>query len=97
MVSPGCRPGPCEAPDILGVMYSQGKGVPQDYFEAVGWFRLAADQGDAIAQGALGAMYAKGKASRRTMCSHTCGLIFLLHKAMILRLKIAICSRSDDP
>ena len=31
----------------LGVMYAKGQGVPQDYTEAVRWYRLAADHGDA--------------------------------------------------
>jgi uncharacterized protein len=34
--------------------------VPQDYSEAVKWYRLAADQGDAQAQCNLGLMYAAG-------------------------------------
>ncbi len=29
----------------LGVMYHKGYGVPQDYKEAVRWYRLAAEQG----------------------------------------------------
>ena len=41
-------------------MYFHGKGVPQDYAEAVKWFRLAADQGDAGAQSILGVMYDEG-------------------------------------
>jgi hypothetical protein len=32
-----------------------------DYAEAVRWYRLAADQGDAMAQGILGSMYEIGK------------------------------------
>jgi TPR repeat protein len=34
----------------LGIMYNRGRGVPQDYVEAVKWFRLAADQGLDTAQ-----------------------------------------------
>jgi TPR repeat protein len=41
-------------------MYDKGEGVRQDYVEAVKWYRLAADQGRAIAQCALGGMYAAG-------------------------------------
>jgi len=37
-------------------MYKYGKGVPKDYAEAVKWFRKAAEQGDADAQGFLGVM-----------------------------------------
>ena len=29
----------------LGVMYDHGQGVPQDYAEAVKWYRLAAERG----------------------------------------------------
>jgi len=42
-------------------MYSQEKGVSQDYAEALKWYRDAADQGDAAAQDNLGVMYASGK------------------------------------
>ena len=45
---------------LLGAMYYRGRGVPQDYAEAVRWYRLAADQGAADAQGNLGIMYALG-------------------------------------
>jgi TPR repeat protein len=42
-------------------MYFNGKGVAQDYAEAVKWFRKAAEQGDAFAQARLGAMYILGQ------------------------------------
>jgi uncharacterized protein len=45
----------------LGLMYANGKGVPEDSTQAANWFRKAADQGNADAQANLGAMYAKGK------------------------------------
>ena len=45
----------------LGVMYYNGKGVPQDYKTAVKWYTLAAEQGDADAQYNLGWMYYKGQ------------------------------------
>jgi uncharacterized protein len=49
--------GPSRAwPDL----YSLGHGVPQDYAEALPWYRKAAEQGDANAQFNLGAMYAQG-------------------------------------
>ena len=43
-------------------MYAEGQGMPQNYTEAVKWYRLAADQGDADAQTNLGTMYYFGKA-----------------------------------
>ena len=45
----------------LGVAYAQGKGVPQDYAEALKWYRLAAEQDNAVAQYNLGMMYAQGQ------------------------------------
>jgi TPR repeat protein len=42
-------------------MYDKGKGITQDYKEAVKWYRLAAKQGYATAQNNLGVMYAMGK------------------------------------
>ena len=44
----------------LGLMYRDGRGVPQDDAEAVRWFRLAAEQGLTGAQSLLGFMYANG-------------------------------------
>ena len=42
-------------------MYDNGEGVPEDAAEAVRWFRLAAEQGDATAQFNLGVMYDNGE------------------------------------
>jgi TPR repeat protein len=44
----------------LGLMYDDGKGVPQDHKTAVKWYRLSAEQGYANAQYNLGFMYNKG-------------------------------------
>ena len=45
----------------LGLRYTEGQGVPKDEREAVRWYTLAADQGNADAQFFLGWMYAEGK------------------------------------
>ena len=42
-------------------MYAKGKGVFEDYKQAVHWYRKAAEQGDAEAQYSLGLMYAIGR------------------------------------
>jgi hypothetical protein len=42
-------------------MYYDGKGVPQDYAEAVRWYRKSAEQGYAMAQIDVGFMYQEGK------------------------------------
>ncbi|MHB1938587.1 MAG: tetratricopeptide repeat protein [Acidobacteriaceae bacterium] len=44
----------------LGAMYETGKGVPQDYAQAVLWYRKAAEQGYAKAEYRLGVLYANG-------------------------------------
>lgn len=43
-------------------MYYKGEGVAQSSSEAVKWWRLAAQQGDAEVQYNLGVMYMKGHA-----------------------------------
>jgi TPR repeat protein len=42
-------------------MYAYGEGVIEDDKEAVKWYRLAAEQGDAGAQNNLGLMHASGE------------------------------------
>ena len=42
-------------------MYDEGKGVKKDYIEAVKWYRLSAELGNASAQSNLGLMYAEGQ------------------------------------
>ena len=54
---PLAEQGHAQAQFNLGLMYDNGKGVPQDYAEAVKWYRLAAEQGYAYAQFNLGVMY----------------------------------------
>ena len=43
---------------FLGCLYEDGQGMAQDYEEAVKWYSLAAEQGDAMAQCNLGHLYA---------------------------------------
>ena len=59
-------PGQLEAKDAegyyqLGQKYRLGEGVKQDYARAAEWYRKAAEQGHAAAQGHLGVMYASGE------------------------------------
>ena len=48
--------GDAEAQHNLGLMYAEGRGVPQDYAKALKWFRLAAAPDYAHAQHSLGFM-----------------------------------------
>ena len=49
----------------LGFIYDNGWGVPQDYAEAVKWYRKAAEQEDANAQFNVGQMYMRGYGVQR--------------------------------
>ena len=53
--------GDADAQLLLGFIYQYGRGVPQDYAQAVAWYRKAADQGFADAQYNLGLMYGNGQ------------------------------------
>lgn len=53
--------GNAQAQTYLGFMYANGKGVPQNYVVAAGWYRCASQQGVAGAQYMLGLMYDKGQ------------------------------------
>ena len=54
--------GVSEAQYNLGLIYDYGHGVPQDYKEAVKWYRKSAEQGNPSAQSNLGFMYLTGTA-----------------------------------
>jgi TPR repeat protein len=49
----------------FGLLYVDGRGVPQSYAEAANWFRRAAEQDYPQAQHNLGAMYATGQGVKR--------------------------------
>ncbi|MDR0775065.1 MAG: SEL1-like repeat protein [Azonexus sp.] len=46
---------------ILGTLYHHGKGIPQDYGQALQWYRKAAEQGSDVAQNNLGILYRNGE------------------------------------
>ena len=45
----------------LGLMYSTGQGVPQDYSKAFLWYHKAADQGNPGGENGLGFLYSNGR------------------------------------
>ena len=57
------------AANQIGFMYAWGQGVAQDYGEAMRWFRLAADRGNAVAMNNIGELYAKGQGVFRRIAS----------------------------
>jgi TPR repeat protein len=50
---------------LLGTMYIQGRGVPQDYGLGMRWMRIAADKGLADAQNEMGILYQRGLGAER--------------------------------
>jgi TPR repeat protein len=61
-ILPLAKAGNADAEHLLGLMYYMGRGVPQDYKQALEWHRKAAQQGKADAQYVVGAMYYTGNA-----------------------------------
>lgn len=61
-ILPLARAGNADAQHLLGLMYYMGRGVQQDYKQALEWHRKAALQGKADAQYVVGAMYYTGNA-----------------------------------
>ena len=57
---PLAEQGNAVAQSNLGLLYQNGRGVPQDYVQARQWYEKAAAQGDAVAQHNLGLLYANG-------------------------------------
>lgn len=49
----------------LALCYEDGKGVEQNFGEAIKWYRLAAEQGNTDAQYNLGICYAEGRGVRQ--------------------------------
>ena len=50
---------------MLGFLYANGRGVPQNYSQAARWYRRASEQGNPTAQYMLGLMYDKGHGVRQ--------------------------------
>jgi uncharacterized protein len=61
LLRPLAAGGDAKAQYRIGVMYEEGRGVPVNYAEAVGWHLQAADQGNAEAQNRLGFLYLYGR------------------------------------
>ena len=49
-----------QAMNLLGHLYQEGLGVPQDYVQARNWYQQAADKGLPAAANNLGWLYLKG-------------------------------------
>ena len=58
---PLAEQGDSPAQGRLGLLYTNGQGVPRDHVQARQWYEKAAIQGDALAQLNLGVIYGNGK------------------------------------
>ena len=58
--------GDAEAQNDLGVMYDNGKVLPQNFVQAAVWYRKGAAQGHRVSELFLDRMYKTGVAWRRT-------------------------------
>ena len=65
LLLPLAEQGDAKAQFNLGLMYETGRGVKQDDFEAVKWYRQAAKQGEKRAQFNLGVRYFNGNGVRQ--------------------------------
>ncbi|WP_295454875.1 serine/threonine-protein kinase [uncultured Thiodictyon sp.] len=65
----GCADRDCEnranAQNFLGTSYEEGRGVTRDDQEAVGWYRMAAEQGNVYGEYNLGRMYDSGRGLKK--------------------------------
>ena len=61
LLRPLAEQGDAQAQNTLGKLHYEGKGVSQNYGEAVKWYRKAAKQGNEEAQFNLTGMYASGQ------------------------------------
>ena len=77
---PPAEQGEAAAQFALGLMYDNGRGVPEDDRQAVLWYRKAAEQGDARAQFNLGPCTTTVRAFPRTTSKLMRGSISPLHK-----------------
>src|SRR5512143_1584922 len=64
IIKPQAENGDADAQFILGFLYDEGKGVPQDSTEAAKWYRRAAEQGNKAARHNLGLMGDQSQVSK---------------------------------
>src|SRR5262245_46269706 len=57
--------GEAEAENTMGLACKNGRGVPQDFAQALKWFQKAAEKGNPAAQRNLAMMYADGQGAKQ--------------------------------
>jgi uncharacterized protein len=61
LLTPLAESGNAQAQFVVGVLFANGRGVPEDPAEAAKWYRRAAEQGMPESQNNLGALYSAGE------------------------------------
>lgn len=67
----------------LAIMYEEGHELPQDYSQAVAWYKKSAENGYALAQNKLGQMYAQGLGVDKDENKHLLGIKKQLSKTFL--------------
>lgn len=67
IIRPLAEQGDGIAQGMLAVLYKNGDGIKQDYFEAIKWYKKSAEQGVRIAQYDLAGMYINGLGDRKSV------------------------------
>ena len=66
-----------DAQNNLGKLYQIGEGIPQNYLEALKWFRLSAEQGNLMVNINLGYMYDYGLVVSKIILKQSSGTNYL--------------------
>jgi len=61
LATPHAQQGDAYAQYVLGLLYDNGQGVPQDHAQSLQWYLKAAQQGYAAAQFSAGLQYDRGR------------------------------------
>jgi TPR repeat protein len=79
LIMPFSAQGKAMAQYDLGLMYANGRGVPQEDKQAVKWFHLAAAKGVAAVRVALVGALSAAPAQAQNVRSHVSGLVGKMH------------------
>jgi TPR repeat protein len=61
ILRPLAERGDAQAQMLVGFMFAEGRGVPQNFAAAAAWYRRSSEQGNARAQYLLGLTYDRGQ------------------------------------
>src|ERR1035437_6633267 len=86
--------GNVEAQCIIAGCYKYGDDVEENHSEAARWFRIAAENGNTLAQRSLGFGNARGEAWKQTMLKRGSGIAWPLNKET--KMQSPLLMRSEE-